>query len=36
MGPEMRTLLRMILITAQRPGEVTMAGWEEFDLESDW
>lgn len=30
---EVRTALKLILVTAQRPGEVALAAWEEFDLE---
>lgn len=31
-----RTTLWLILATAQRPGEVTRAEWEEFDFEDGW
>ncbi len=30
---EVRTALKLILVTAQRPGEVALAAWSEFDLE---
>lgn len=31
---EVRTALKLILVTAQRPGEVALAAWDEFDLEN--
>lgn len=31
-----RQALRMILVTAQRPGEVVASEWKEFDLETGW
>lgn len=30
---EVRTALKLILVTAQRPGEVALAAWSEFDFE---
>lgn len=33
---EIRRALKLILVTAQRPGEVIGARWEEFDLEDGW
>lgn len=33
---EIRRALKLILATAQRPGEVMGARWEEFDLEGGW
>jgi len=36
MAPESRTALKLILITAQRSGEVLSAEWSELDLETAW
>jgi integrase len=33
LNAEVRLALKLILVTAQRPGEVALAAWEEFDLE---
>jgi integrase len=33
LNAEMRIALKLILVTAQRPGEVALAAWSEFDLE---
>jgi integrase len=33
LNAEVRIALKLILVTAQRPGEVALAGWSEFDLE---
>jgi len=35
MSPIVRLALKLILVTAQRPGEVIGARWEEFDLAAD-
>jgi integrase len=32
LNAEVRLALKLILVTAQRPGEVALAAWEEFDL----
>jgi integrase len=32
LNAEVRIALKLILVTAQRPGEVSQAAWEEFDL----
>jgi integrase len=32
LNAEVRIALKLILVTAQRPGEVALAAWEEFDL----
>jgi integrase len=33
LNAEVRLALKLILVTAQRPGEVALAAWNEFDLE---
>jgi integrase len=33
LNAEVRIALKLILVTAQRPGEVALAAWREFDLE---
>ncbi len=33
LNSEVRIALKLILVTAQRPGEVALAAWSEFDLE---
>jgi integrase len=33
LSAEVRFTLKLILVTAQRPGEVALAAWKEFDLE---
>jgi integrase len=33
LSAEVRIALKLILVTAQRPGEVALAAWKEFDLE---
>ena len=33
LNAELRLALKLILVTAQRPGEVALAAWSEFDLE---
>jgi integrase len=36
MGSHVKVALKLILITAQRPGEVISAEWSEIDLEGEW
>ena len=36
MGAKLRLALQLILVTAQRPGEVVSAEWVEFDLNKKW
>src|SRR5262249_38264234 len=33
LNPQVSIALKLILVTAQRPGEVGLAAWEEFDLQ---
>ncbi len=34
LSPEVRSALKLILATAQRPGEVALAAWSEFDIKN--
>jgi integrase len=33
---QVRTILRLVLVTAQRKGELSRAEWSEFDLDAGW
>jgi integrase len=36
MSERMKSLLKLLLLTGQRNGEVAGAKWEEFDLREKW
>lgn len=36
MSENIRLILKLILVTAQRKGEIAFSEWEEFDLETGW